>query len=215
MKRLELNDLVIEWLGHASFRIYNNKSGRRIYIDPYKIDVTEPADVIVITHSHYDHFSLEDINKIKTEKTRIYAPKDVSINASEVYIVESGMFFHINDHLKIEVFPAYNTNKPFHPKEKKWVSYKLTFNGETTLFHTGDSDVIPEFLNLNSIDVLMIPVSGTYVMDAEEAAELCKRVRPRYAIPMHYGTIVGSQTDAEKFAQLCKDFCEVVVLEKI
>ena len=213
MNKLQIQDVTIEWLGHASFRITNNQSGRKTYIDPFKIDVKEPADIILITHSHYDHFSQPDINKIITPKTRIYAPKDVALDNK--FVVEPGFFFRINDHLKVEVLPAYNLSKPFHPKDKKWVSYKMTFNGSVTIFHTGDSDVIPEFSNLRNIDVLLIPVSGTYVMDAKEAAQLCEKIKPKFAIPMHYGEIVGSKSDAEQFKELCKDFCEVVILDKI
>jgi len=215
MNKFELDNVIIEWLGHASFRISNKESNRKIYIDPFRIDVENASDAnaILITHSHYDHFSPQDIEKIRTEKTRIYAPKDVSLKGN-IHVVEPGLFFHINDHLKIETFPAYNINKPFHPKEKKWVSYKLTFNNEITVFHTGDSDVIPEFLDLQNLDVLMVPVSGTYVMTAEEAAHLCRKIRPKYAMPMHYGTIVGSRSDAERFKQLCDGVCKVIILDK-
>ena len=214
MKELIVKNVKIEWLGHSGFRLTMLSRKEVIYIDPFGIDEEKPpkAGLILITHSHYDHFSEKDIKKISLPNTRIFAPPDVAMNMKMT--VEPGLFYSL-DHIKVETFPAYNLDKPYHPKENKWVSYLITFDGSTRLFHTGDSDLIVDFKDLFDVDVLLVPVSGKFVMTSEEAFSLAKAIKPGISIPMHYGKIVGDKEDAEKFKSLCeKEGLKAEILEK-
>lgn len=195
----------IHWLGHSSFKITGEKI---IYIDPYQIDDTEKADIILITHPHYDHLSLEDINKIRKENTIILAPEDARDKLSDFKPVKPYQFLTIEG-IKIETIPAYNTDKQFHPKEKNWVGYVIEINGKR-IYHAGDTDLIPEMEELKDIDIAMLPIGGTYTMDVTEAVQAVNIIEPKIAIPMHYGKIVGTKLDAEKFKELCS--CKVEIL---
>ena len=188
----------IKRLGHAAFRFDFAKT---IYIDPYQLSGNLPkADVIICTHEHFDHCSPEDIAKIQDEKTIIIATADSAKKLSgNVKIIAPGESITL-DEIKVEAVPAYNTNKNFHPKENGWIGVIID-DGNVRIYHTGDSDVIPEMKKINA-DVWLVPVSGTYVMNAEEAAEIINEVSPKIAVPMHYGAIVGSAADAENFANL-------------
>ncbi len=202
----------IKWLGHDTFMIdYENKV---IYFDPYKLKEGLPkADYIFITHSHYDHFSSEDIDKIVKNDTVFIGPEDVisEIKENKTVLAEIGKESKL-DGFSFKSIPAYNTNKEFHPKEKKWVGYIVDI-GNVKIYHAGDTDRIPEMKNLN-VDIALLPVSGTYVMTAEEAAEAAMDIKPDIAIPMHYASIVGSTKDAERFAELLKDKIQVKIMEK-
>jgi L-ascorbate metabolism protein UlaG (beta-lactamase superfamily) len=204
-------------LGHDGFRIEGDKT---IYIDPFKITSRKKADVVFVTHEHYDHCSPEDIGKIVTYDTTIVTipmaePALKGLKVKEIKLVKSGDKVEI-DGVTASVFPAYNINKfrspgkPFHPKEDGKVSYLLNIGG-VGIYHAGDTDFIPDIKNLET-DIALLPVSGTYVMTAKEAAEATKNMRIKLAIPMHYGSIVGSERDAEEFRRLAG--CEVVILKK-
>ena len=196
----------IKWLGHAGFKIKGEKT---IYIDPFKISDNEPADIIIVTHEHFDHLSPEDIKKIQTGKTIIVTTPDCYSKVSgNVKTISPGKLIDV-DGIKIEAVPAYNTNKYFHPKANGWIGVIVTVNGKR-IYHAGDTDNIPEMSNLKNIDIALLPVSGTYVMTAEEAANAANRIMPKVAVPMHYGAIVGTSADAEKFRKLCK--CKVEIL---
>ena len=197
----------IKWLGHAGFKISGEKI---VYIDPFKIKDTEPADIIIITHEHFDHLSQEDIRKVQAGKTVIVAPPDCySKLTGNIKIISPEKTLTV-DGIKIEAVPAYNANKHFHPKEKEWIGVVVTINGNR-VYHAGDTDNVPEIAGIKNIDVALIPVSGTYVMDAEEAADLANKIMPKVAVPMHYGSIIGTMADAEKFRKLCK--CKAEILE--
>lgn len=198
----------ITWLGHDGFKISASKT---IYIDPFKLSGDhEPADVICITHDHYDHCSPEDVAKLQKEDTVIVAAENCKDRLSgDVRLVKAGDKVTIDD-LTVEAVPAYNVTKGFHPREAGGVGYVLTADG-TTIYHAGDTDPIPEMEGLE-VDIAMIPVSGVYVATAEEAVEAAKKIKPGVVIPMHYGAIVGSRADAERFKQLWSG--EVVIMEK-
>jgi L-ascorbate metabolism protein UlaG (beta-lactamase superfamily) len=214
---IEFGGIKISWLGHDAFRLKNDKT---IYIDPYKIKGKEVADIILITHEHFDHLSVDDINKISSENSVIVAARPCAnqlgrVKAKEIKYVKPGDELEI-DGVKIRTVPAYNITKfrepgrPFHPKDAGGVGYIVNMKG-ISIYHVGDSDFIPEMKELK-VDVLLVPVSGTYVMTAEEAASVANAIMPKLAIPMHYGAIVGSERDAELFKKLAK--CEVKILSK-
>ena len=198
----------IKWYGHASFKISGEKI---IYIDPWKIDDEEKADIILISHSHYDHFSLNDIRKITTPETDILITPDSQSKLREVdgkiILVEPGKRYNVKN-LVIETTHSYNSNKKFHPKENDWVGFVINFK-HGRIFYAGDTDNIPEIRNLK-VDIAMLPVSGTYVMNPKEAAELANAMKPKIAIPYHYGDIVGSEEDALKFKKLCQIPVEIL-----
>jgi len=209
--------LKITWLGHDGFKIKNAKT---VYIDPYLIKGGEEADVILITHEHFDHFSPGGIKRIASPKTTIVTTSAVKsqlsgTKAKEVRAAKPGQKILIDD-ISVETVPSYNVNKfrspgePFHSKKEEMLGFIITMNG-VKIYHAGDTDVIPEMEHLK-VDIACLPVSGTYVMTAEEAAEASKRIKPKIAIPMHYGSIVGDERDAERFKKLAS--CEVQVLSK-
>jgi L-ascorbate metabolism protein UlaG (beta-lactamase superfamily) len=213
---IEYSGIDITWLGHDCFRIEGEKT---IYTDPFKIGGGKPADLILITHSHFDHLSPEDIQKIWARDTVVVAPKDCQPQLNQLVLKEVKTA-RPEDRLAIEgveirPVPAYNINKfrspgiPYHPKHGGGVGYVFTIGG-VTFYHTGDTDLIPEMENLK-IDVMFTPVSGTYVMTVDEAVRAVKKIAPKLAIPMHYGIIVGSQSDAERFSQNAS--CRVEILE--
>ncbi|MDD3725892.1 MAG: MBL fold metallo-hydrolase [Candidatus Ratteibacteria bacterium] len=198
----------IKWLGHSSVLI--EKEGRYIYIDPWKIKISEPkADVVLITHPHYDHYSPEDIDKIRKEETIIIGPPDViekiKGNTKKIKPQEEIELPFV----KIKGVPAYNINKNFHPKSNNWVGYIIQFS-DGSIYVTGDTDFIPEMKCLN-VDIVLLPIGGTYTMDAEEAGEAVNNMNVKVAIPIHYGEIVGNKKDAERFASFVKN-AEVKVL---
>lgn len=194
----------IEVLYHSSIRI---KKGITIYIDPYGIDTcSHDADYIFITHEHYDHFSVEDIKKIIKEDTVIISVPNV---------IKESKILQNNDEKRIEVKPnesyefkdikfettvAYNKTKLFHQKEKQWVGYIITLNG-VKIYVAGDTDNLDELKSIKC-DVALVPIGGMYTMNYEEAADLVNSIKPKYAIPTHYGAIVGEKEDAEQFEKL-------------
>lgn len=208
--RLEIKDVVknITWLGHDGFLI-RGKNGV-VVIDPFKVVESEKADLILITHEHYDHCSPEDIDKVRKESTVIVTDANSAAKLSgDVQVVKPGDKVTAAG-FTVEAVPAYNTNKSFHPKNNGWLGFVVTVDG-VRIYHAGDTDLIPEMASLD-VDIALLPVSGTYVMTAEEAVEAAKSIKPKTAIPMHYGGIVGSAGDARQFADALRGTCEVVVL---
>ncbi|MBW2971364.1 MBL fold metallo-hydrolase [Candidatus Woesearchaeota archaeon] len=201
---LELNGLKIEWLGHASVRITGNKV---IYIDPFQLQGAQPgADLILITHGHYDHCSIADINKILKQDTVIFATPDCTsklakLEKNNLKLVEPNKSYSLGN-VKLETVCAYNPTKQFHPKLNDWVGYIVTANG-TRIYHAGDTDLIPEMQQIKA-DVALLPVGGTYTMDAQEAAQAANTIKPKIAVPIHWGSIVGDKATAEKFKKLSK-----------
>ncbi len=203
----------IEWLGHDSFRL--SDGNKVVYIDPWKLESNEPkADVILITHDHFDHLSPEDVQKLSKPDTVIVATpgaaKQLKGNVRTARPNDSLTVAGI----PVETVPAYNTNKyrepgkHFHPKEEAFVGYIITLGGKR-IYHMGDTDNIPELKQVKA-DIALVPVSGTYVMTAQEAAQAVNEFKPGKAIPMHYDDIVGSRKDAEEFKRLAKVPVEIL-----
>ncbi len=197
----------LEWLGHSGFRV--GVRGATIYIDPYRVPAGPPADLILVTHGHYDHFSPLDVERVSSEATILVAPAAVAERApGRVTSIAAGEVLELEDIPGVEVaaVAAYNTSKRdregrlFHPRSAGWVGFDLNVRGER-LYHSGDTDVIPEMDSVVGVDVALLPVSGTYVMSATEAAEAARRIQPRVAVPMHWGEEVGSRADADLFAE--------------
>jgi L-ascorbate metabolism protein UlaG (beta-lactamase superfamily) len=194
----------IEWLGHDAFRLRG--AGKVVYVDPYQLEQRHqpPADLILVTHDHFDHLDAGAIDLLRTPETVVAGPAGVVAQLPGSIEVKPGEERELAG-LRVRVLPAYNVNKfrspgePFHPRGQG-VGYLVELEGET-VYHTGDSDPIPEMAGLQP-DVALVPVSGTYVMTAEEAAEAVRAMRPGRAIPMHYGAIVGSEADARRFAEI-------------
>lgn len=197
----------IHWLGHDTFKITGEKV---IFTDPFKLRKEDAADIILITHEHRDHCSPDDVKKIQTPDTVIVAPSDCAAKLrGEVKTVKPGDRIEVKG-MKIEVVPSYNTNKNFHTKDRGWVGYIITVLGQR-IYLAGDTDHIPEMKGFRA-DIALLPVSGTYVMTAEEAVMAALDIKPKIAIPMHYGSIVGSEDDARRFAAGLQGKIEVVVL---
>ena len=200
----------IFWLGHDSFRL---KGEKVVYIDPWKLAAgAEKADVILVTHDHHDHFSPDDIAKLSQADTVVVAPAAVAAKLGGKTIVAKPGDRLSAAGVAIEVVPAYNPNKKFHPKSAGYVGYIVTLNGKR-IYHAGDTDLIPEMTQIK-VDIALLPVSGTYVMTPVEAAEAANTIKPALAIPMHYGDadVVGTRRDAEEFKRLAN--VPVDILEK-
>ena len=194
----------IEVLCHSNIKINIEKV---IYIDPFKIDKNyNDADIIFITHDHYDHYSEEDIDKIRKNDTIIVAPKDLlakllrkGFRKDNIILVNPNGKYIIED-IKFETLPAYNINKQFHPKENGWVGYIIEIKG-IRYYIAGDTDITEENKKVKC-DIAFVPVGGTYTMDFKEAASLINEIKPKVAIPIHYGSIVGTNQDATNFIVL-------------
>jgi len=209
----------LEWLGHSAFRIAVGRSV--VYIDPYRVaEDAPPADLILVTHGHYDHFSPQDVERLSKRDTWLVGPAAVAERVSgQVHRIGPGE--EIDDELvrgvHVAAVAAYNTSKrdgdgkPFHPRDAGWVGYDLNVRGER-LYHSGDTDVIPEMDSVTGVDVALLPVSGVYVMTAHEAAEAARRIQPRVAVPMHWGSHIGTEHDARTFADEAP--VEVRIMEK-
>ncbi len=197
----------IHWLGHDGFRI---EASKVICLDPYQIKSTVPADIILVSHDHFDHCSPDDIQKILKKDTVIITDKaSAGKLTGDVRVVQPGDRLTVQG-VEIEIVPAYNTNKQFHPKSDGKLGFIITLDG-ARVYHAGDTDFIPEMKKIKA-DIALLPVSGTYVMTADEAVEAALAINPKFAIPMHYGAIVGSESDAKQFADKLKGKIEVKIL---
>ena len=208
----EAKDMVkdIHWLGHDTFKITGEKT---IYTDPFNIKKKDTADIILITHEHRDHCSPEDVIKIQGANTVIVTVADCARKLKgNIKIVKPGDRISVEG-IGIEAVPSYNTNKQFHTKDRGWVGYIFSVKGQR-IYIAGDTDYIPEMKGFKNIDIALLPVSGTYVMTADEAVKAALDIKPKIAIPMHYGSIVGDRNDAKKFAEGLKGKIEVVILDE-
>ncbi len=199
----------IYWLGHASFRI--EAKGVTAYFDPWKLESAAPADLILITHSHHDHFSPNDIAKIRTPHTVIVAPASVAAELQgDVRTIAPGESLQVGS-ATVEAVPSYNTNKPNHPKEAGNVGLILEVEGRR-IYHAGDTDLIPEMERIRC-DIALLPIGGTYTMNAREAAEAALRIRPKGVVPMHWRDIVGTERDVRRFKEAVEPHIVVAELD--
>ena len=216
---MEYQGIVIERPNHDTVVLTGPKT---IVFDPFQVDELPKADIVLITHDHYDHLSPEDLERtVEAGRTVIVAPQAArgilqGMRAKATEFVRPGEE-RVIDGVTIRAVPAYNLNKfrapgqPFHPREAGYVGYVLTMGG-VTLYHPGDTDFIDEMRALGHIDVMFVPVSGTYVMTVDEAVEAVRAVRPKLAIPIHYGAIVGDRGQAEEFQRRARDLARVEIL---
>lgn len=207
----------IECLGHSTIKI--NKNNKIIYIDQYNIsDGINDADYIFITHNHYDHFSEEDIKKVKNNETIIIITEDLytntlklGFNGMNIITVKPNENYQVEG-IKFSTIPAYNTNKTFHPKENNWVGYIIELEG-SKYYIAGDTDITDENKKVKC-DVAFLPVGGTYTMDFKEAAHLINEIKPKITVPIHYGSIVGTNQDATDFVKLLHPNIKGIILIK-
>ena len=201
----------INLLTHSSIRVTDN-NGRVFYFDPFNIkDESHDADIIFVTHDHFDHFSIKDINKISKPDTLYILPYSLKgkVNFNNVRYVKP--FDRLED-INVEVRPAYNINKHFHPKNNEWVGYIVKIDNEL-IYVVGDSDALQENENVK-VDILMLPIGGTYTMDVHEASEFTNKIKPKVVIPTHYGSVVGNESDAEAFKPLIDKSIEVRIIKE-
>jgi L-ascorbate metabolism protein UlaG (beta-lactamase superfamily) len=220
----EHEDIQITWTGHDGFRIRGTNSQNNqvtVYIDPYqlasKYQKQNDADVVLLTHDHFDHLSMDDLKQIINNNTSILSATEcveklAGLKVKEISGIKPGEKSIIKG-LTIEAVPAYNINKKFHPKSDGKVGFIIRIN-EKRIYHAGDTDLIPEMESVDP-DIALVPVSGTYVMTAEEAAKAVNElIRPKkVVIPMHYNAVVGTEEDAKKFKKLV-NVCKVEILSK-
>ncbi len=199
------------WLGHDTFLL--TAAGKAVYFDPFRLPTAvRVADLILISHEHFDHCSPEDVAKIQHEDTVIVTDGSSAAKLKgDVRIVKPGDSITVGA-FQVEVVPAYNLDKKFHPKTLGGLGFILTVDG-VRIYHAGDTDFTPDMKNIRA-DIALLPVSGTYVMTAEETVEAALAIRPELALPMYYGAIVGTFNDAQRFEELLKGNVEVKILRK-
>ncbi len=207
MSKLALEN--IRWLGHAGFLIATGE--RIVYIDPWLIEFADAADLILITHEHEHHCVPSKVKWMRKGTTLVVAPPScVGKFWPPVETAKPGKTIKIKD-LTVEVVPAYNVDEGPHPRESGGVGYILTTAEGTRIYHAGDTDLIPEMLQVKA-DVALLPVGGGATMNAEEAAKAANWIKPSVAIPMHWGSTGGSLEDAQRFRMLAE--VEVRILER-
>ena len=190
----------VTWLGHDSFKIVAPEGV--IYIDPWKLKGGEPADLILVTHEHHDHLSPDDVQQLSKPGTVVVTNAASAAKLKgDVRVVKPGDRLTVKG-VAIEVMPAYNPNKQFHPKAAGHVGYVITAGGRR-IYHAGDTDPIPEMERIQT-DVALLPVGGKFTMTAQEAAGVANRMKPKVAVPMHWGDIIGTRADAEAFRAAAK-----------
>lgn len=197
----------LQWLGHASFKLRHED--KVIYIDPWKLKGSpKDATIVLVSHSHYDHYSAEDIARVSDPDTKLIGPVDVIREYGNGQAIKPRQKIE-TEGISINAVAAYNPVKQFHPKSNNWVGFVIEA-GSKRIYYAGDTDLTVEMKALKDIDIALLPVGGTYTMDVKDAAEAVGRIKPKQAIPYHWGDIVGSRSDADQFAEMAQ--CEVTVM---
>lgn len=211
-------DVTIQWFGHASFKI--KTSDVVMYIDPYAGTIgnySEKADLVLVSHEHYDHCDSTKINAAKDENTKIIASKNAAIKLAnldpDITTMLPGETATVKG-IEISTIPAYNISKNFHPKNALGVGFIFTVSG-VRIYFAGDTDLTPEMRNLatQNIDIALLPIGGTYTMDGNEAGEAANAIKAKIVIPMHYGSLPGLEMNAEKFMERTGDSIRVIILK--
>ncbi len=199
----------ISWLGHASFKITGSKT---IYIDPWRIEgAPHDADIILISHNHYDHFSVFDIERIEHARTLIFGPRSV------IEELKRGNPFRPWDRAaggttEILGTPAYNPKSPFHPKSKMWLGFIISMDG-SLIYFTGDTDLVPEMEELPAdITLILVPVSGIHAMNPKLAIKVCDLIKAKYVIPYQWGDRIGTSEDVDYFCDYVKSSKAIKIL---
>jgi len=211
-RTLDYEGIELKWINHqAAFRIFKIAGSRVVYIDPWEVEPTGDADAILITHAHFDHLSPDDVEKLKAADTTIIGPPDcVAKLKGNIKSIAPGQRISAGD-IHIEAVPAYNI-KPerqnFHPRKNNWVGYVVDIDGKR-IYHAGDTDKIPEMSSIKC-DIALLPAGGTYTMDGAEAGEAANVIKPKIAVPMHWGKVVGSKADVDNFRKAAKMRVEVL-----
>jgi L-ascorbate metabolism protein UlaG (beta-lactamase superfamily) len=199
--------VTVLWFGHAAFKL--SSGGKNVYIDSWKIkDSPHDATVVLVSHSHPDHYSASDIAKISRLNTMIIAPADVAAGQKGYQSLSPGGQVTISD-VTITAVAAYNPQKQFHPKSKGWLGFIIQLDSKR-IYYAGDTDITDDMKSVRDIDLAMLPIGGTFTMNPAEAAEATRLIQPKTAIPCHWGDIIGSRPDAEKFAKAAD--CDVQIL---
>jgi L-ascorbate metabolism protein UlaG (beta-lactamase superfamily) len=198
----------LKWLGHASFKITDGNTV--IYIDPWKLkESPHDATLVLVSHSHFDHYSANDIAKVSSMTTKLVAAGDVIQQYGKGQVLKPGQTIEAAG-VKLTGVPAYNPAKPFHPKSNNWLGFVIEIAGKR-IYYAGDTDLTSEMKALKNIDLALLPAGGKFTMNADEAADATKQFKPKMAIPYHWGDIIGGRADADAFEQ--KAACKVKVLK--
>lgn len=200
----------IKVLNHASIKMTGQKT---IYFDPYQLmEEYHDADIIFITHDHYDHYEESSIKNAMTDKTILVVPTSLEEQArnlsTNLILVEPNKTYTIDDIL-VEVIPSYNTNKDFHPKEKNYVGYNITID-DTKYYIMGDTDRTSEADSVQT-DICLVPIGGTYTMNVDEAVAYINDLKPKKVIPIHYGTVAGDKSFGNTFKEKINNEIKVEV----
>ena len=205
----------LHWIEHAGFRL--ELAGKNVYIDPFKLSKDYPkADIIFITHPHFDHLHVESIERIAKQDTLIIAPLDAEekLRGRRLRIVKPGDSGSIED-IDYRVVHAYNSRKDrlgFHPKESGWLGYIVSAGGKS-VYHAGDTDTLKDMKGVK-VDVALLPIGGTYTMDAKEAAGEAAGMSAGLFVPMHYKAVLGKAFAAAAEAEFCKGVKSCKVMEQ-
>lgn len=200
MKSLKLDNVEITWLGHAGFKIKNPSFV--IYIDPFKVEKGDRADLILVTHAHFDHKDQKSIEALSDTDTKVLLGTEDILEGEEKEV----------NGIKIKAMPAYNIDKSYHARGIG-VGFIVTIDGKK-IYHAGDTDALPSMSGLDKIDVLILPIGGKYTVNVDEAVNIVKTIKPKFVIPMHFGTFEDIGADPEEFRQKARTYAEVKILEK-
>jgi len=203
----------LKWIEHAGFLL--EIKGKNVYIDPFKVNAKLPkADLIFITHSHFDHFDVKSIAILSTENTYFIAPKEVAskLSGRKVLEVVPGRSYEAEG-VCFSTVPAYNANGEFHPKEAGSVGYIIDANG-VRVYHAGDTDFIEEMKHID-VDVALIPMGGTYTMDVEDAIRAAGAIKAKVVIPMHYRALLGKEGSAKAEEEFMKSVKNGLILDQV